>query len=1368
MIKGIINFIDRVQSSSVLNNIPKELKLSMNIASTLNIVLLCFSFYLFGLFLFHGNMNKVFLVAVMIFIFSVINYLPKKGKYTLYKFLVVNTVSIVLVAQRVLSLTQAKSLGTSVDILSFSYPKFIFLGLITVSMMLFSNTKEKKLFYTSLGIQISGVLFLDTFLNIIGIGIQHQNLSTEISYLFSVNPFNAIFLVVVTLLISKNHIEKVHLSLQRTNELMMTTEEELRQNIEEISATQERLASQERDLQEIFDAIPIALVISDQTSGQIIKTNKIATEIYGTMINQNVIDFYSNPKDLERVGEIVAEKGEVNDFEFQTKGKEGQTLTSLGYMRGIRFNDETRFLGCVVDITQIKEMQADISIKNRLLQEQNDEMLTVQEELRQNIEEISTTQERITEQERDLQEIFDAIPIALVISDPSSGQIIKTNKVAIETYGNMTNQNVIDFYKNTEDLEKVEEIITQRGEVNDFEFETSTKDGLTLTSLGYLRKIRFNGSTNSLACVVDISKLKEMQAEVEETNKRLQEKNDEMLTIEEELRQNLEEISTTQERLAEQERDLQGIFDAIPIPLVISDPRSGKILKTNSIANQTFATTDTMLGQPVADFYGEIKDHQKVAEIFAQDGEVSDFEFKAVHNDGSLLSSLGYMRNIRFNGEENHLGIVVDISNIKEMQKTMEVKNKELQATNDQMLTIQEELRQNMEETNTQRDFIEKTQKLTEKRNQKISRFTQILMSLSKNKHVLAGDYTRSVEVIVTTIAKTVDMNSVSAWSLKHTDETDNNIILENTLSFKSYDFSLSDGELIEIPKGSDFMKLILRESMVLFKDSDERNELQEIILKRLIPNEIHDCVALMTYDGKEVDGILLLERNKDQGAWAEEDLSFMKSAVDVLSLAKNREKEVHRKVVMEENNQWLMRLNKSRFIKAGKWEQFLEELTRACAKRLKLHEIGIWKYQQIDGEELLVNAKYYDREHNQFLKVKDLSSSEYPDYFQAISEESIIEVENVFEDDRLSEMMDKLKEHQIQSIIDIPYLLDGQVAGLIGVSQKYEFRKWSEEEVNLLKGLASLITVAYQTTHQAINHQQLQTQNQALEDMQHQLKLNYNELEKAKQTLEEKASELDRQYAQTMKSITYAETIHRSILPSLKNRKAVFDHHFVLFKAKDIVSGDFYWMSKHEDGKKIVAVVDCTGHGVPGAFVSMVGHQILSELIYQRKIVDPAIILDELDKKLITALKQEDGSNDDGMDVNLCLFEPLDSHNYQITYSGSKSTIFYVKDDQFFELKGDRRAIGGRKRKNKEIRPFTNHQIQLQTDDMLYLGTDGYQDQNNSHREKFGSSRLKQLIQRVYKKDEEFQREYFIQELDKHRGNQPQRDDITMIGIRI
>lgn len=265
----------------------------------------------------------------------------------------------------------------------------------------------------------------------------------------------------------------------------------------------------------------------------------------------------------------------------------------------------------------------------------------------------------------------------------------------------------------------------------------------------------------------------------------------------------------------------------------------------------------------------------------------------------------------------------------------------------------------------------------------------------------------------------------------------------------------------------------------------------------------------------------------------------------------------------------------------------------------------------------------------------------------------------------------------------------------------------------------------------------------------------------------------LDRQNKNIKASIRYAETIQQAILPE----ESLLDNYFesfLIYKPKDIVSGDFYWFSKLNSHKsdvdsQFVAVVDCTGHGVPGAFMSMIGNSLLNEMINERKIESPKEILGLLNEEIRNSLRQDQTDNNDGMDLILCRFDKLNKNDFRLVFAGAKRTLYVIRKDnpELIRLKGDRKSIGGVENANKKIR-FNNHEVLLGKGDCIYLSTDGIIDQNGPDRKRFGSKRLEDLIVNNCSFSINEQNENINKELGKFMQSEEQRDDITLLGLRI
>ncbi|MDP1745474.1 MAG: tetratricopeptide repeat protein [Bacteroidota bacterium] len=264
--------------------------------------------------------------------------------------------------------------------------------------------------------------------------------------------------------------------------------------------------------------------------------------------------------------------------------------------------------------------------------------------------------------------------------------------------------------------------------------------------------------------------------------------------------------------------------------------------------------------------------------------------------------------------------------------------------------------------------------------------------------------------------------------------------------------------------------------------------------------------------------------------------------------------------------------------------------------------------------------------------------------------------------------------------------------------------------------------------------------------------------IEKQKQLVEEKNSKIT-------DSINYAKRIQQAVLPSDVLIKSFLPESFIFFRPKDIVSGDFYWFSE-KDGKLIIAVADCTGHGVPGAFMSMIGNTLLNEIVNVKNIVEPAKILDQLNKGIVKLLQQNENTStqDDGMDISIL---SIDKVNNEIEFSGANHVSYLINQNQFETLKGDIFSIGGMFGRS-DIN-FTSQKIRVEKGSTVYLCTDGFVDQFGGEKNsKFLSGRFEQLLKSVQHYDIVQQQEKLTTAFDNWKGINKQLDDILIVGIRL
>jgi len=278
------------------------------------------------------------------------------------------------------------------------------------------------------------------------------------------------------------------------------------------------------------------------------------------------------------------------------------------------------------------------------------------------------------------------------------------------------------------------------------------------------------------------------------------------------------------------------------------------------------------------------------------------------------------------------------------------------------------------------------------------------------------------------------------------------------------------------------------------------------------------------------------------------------------------------------------------------------------------------------------------------------------------------------------------------------------------------------------------------------------------------------SELTAQRDELSAQKEHIEEQNKHITSSINYGKTIQTAILPSQSEMNNYYQN-FLLFKPKDIVSGDFFWFTGVKNAKNqtsFVAAVDCTGHGVPGAFMSMIGSRLLNEIVTEKGILSPKIILTELSKNIIKALRQEETDNRDGMDVCLCKVEKQEE-NSKITFCGAKRDLIYYKkkDKKINILKADRKTIGGMFL-SKHKADFTNQELILQKGDKMYLTTDGFIDQNDPERKRYGTPRLLEFLCKIKDEKLEKQKELLDKALKDWQQDEIQRDDITIIGVEI
>jgi ligand-binding sensor domain-containing protein/serine phosphatase RsbU (regulator of sigma subunit) len=295
---------------------------------------------------------------------------------------------------------------------------------------------------------------------------------------------------------------------------------------------------------------------------------------------------------------------------------------------------------------------------------------------------------------------------------------------------------------------------------------------------------------------------------------------------------------------------------------------------------------------------------------------------------------------------------------------------------------------------------------------------------------------------------------------------------------------------------------------------------------------------------------------------------------------------------------------------------------------------------------------------------------------------------------------------------------------------------------------------------------QELRKEKENVESKNKEIEQKNKEIESKNEQLTIVLQEMAMQNNDLRESIIYARRIQEAILPSKEEIEKRFANCFILYIPRDIVSGDFYWVHHHNDDRYIVAA-DCTGHGVPGAFMSLIGYTLLNKIVNELQIEEPSKILDRLHTEVRQALKQHhmDSENRDGMDISICRFN-IKTKTAQ--FAGANHTLLYFREHKdLIEIKGNKYSIGGRIWEDRK--GFTLHNLDVGSGAMLYLFTDGYLDQfGGPLSKKFMMRNFKDLLKKIHHLPLPEQQTTLKNELDNWKGENPQLDDILVIGIQI
>ena len=351
-----------------------------------------------------------------------------------------------------------------------------------------------------------------------------------------------------------------------------------------------------------------------------------------------------------------------------------------------------------------------------------------------------------------------------------------------------------------------------------------------------------------------------------------------------------------------------------------------------------------------------------------------------------------------------------------------------------------------------------------------------------------------------------------------------------------------------------------------------------------------------------------------------------------------------------------------------------------------------------------------------------------------------------VLDDTNENEMFSKddyIRQYSPKSILCMPVINQGVINSILYLENNVLSGVFTSNRLKILEILSSQIAISIEN---ALYY----------EDLEEKIQVRTSDLRNAK-------NELEKTHKSITDSINYASRIQNAVLPDATVFDGYFQQHFVFYKPRNVVSGDFYWLK--EVGRNLIfAAADCTGHGVPGAFVSMLGVSQLNDIVQRPHANSASSILEELRKEVKASFghsSKREAASKDGMDIALCYLN-VDTQHLQ--FAGANNPLYIIRNSELIEIKGDRQPIGSYLRE----RPFTNHEIQLQKDDTLYLFSDGFVDQIGNNNAKYMKKRFRQLLLSISDKPLNEQKELINSAYEDWKNNTQQVDDILILGIKI
>lgn len=595
-----------------------------------------------------------------------------------------------------------------------------------------------------------------------------------------------------------------------------------------------------------------------------------------------------------------------------------------------------------------------------------------------------------------------------------------------------------------------------------------------------------------------------------------------------------------------------------------------------------------------------------------------------------------------------------------------------------------------------------------------------------------------------------------------------------------------------DIDQVTEFKILLLDNDSLLFNQLDSLKEIKEKVHQKdviihLISdiNDYEDCQVIYADKNKGFDINAIVELVKAKSTLLiTENCEFHRSMINFVIVNNERRFEVNEHMLSENNLQVPSNFLASAVNNKRDWESLFY---KADSLLINEHEIVKKQQNKIERQNQAINEQFNRiiSQKNKILLQEVKLKSQQKELINLSVD--IIEKQNILSDQQreIQEKENELAKSKTEIAKQNVYRkkqkrdIERNQAVILEQNEKIynALDKIDKQRMYIIYFIALiLILVAFAIfiyrnykIKKKIN-QELEEKNEAILERNEEITQQKEEILAQRDEIEEQRDEIQKQNNAITDSIMYARRIQNAILPRKDSLNEIFKDYFIFYLPRDIVSGDFYWATK-KNGKTIVVVSDCTGHGVPGAFMSMLGVSFLNEIVAKSDLSSAALILEELRSMVKTTLSQTGRKDEakDGMDMVLCIF---DETNRKMQFAGANNPIYLIRDKELVKYNPDKMPIG--------IfiidQPFTNKEIELKENDSIYMFTDGYVDQFGGVKgKKYNSKNLKELLVDISEKPMSQQKNHikeryynWISDKNQPEGKHAQVDDILVFGIKI